>query len=85
MAVKEFKNRFRGDGRENDAFESFVSIVNEYIKDKSPSEVNIDSRAKSYILKFNARETFVRLDSVRVFVSHDAPLQFGLAGGAPHA
>ena len=55
-------NQERKDG---DCYEEFLCIVNEYIKDNSNSEINIDSRAKQHILKFEARSSYASLDTVR--------------------
>ena len=48
-----------------DCYEEFVSIINEYIKDNSNSEINIDSRTKTQILRFEGRSSYASLDMVR--------------------
>ena len=51
------------EGRE--CYEQYVAIVDEYIKDNSNSEINIDSRAKKKIMGFEERSSYASLDLVR--------------------
>ena len=59
--------RARGDDKEKskDEFDEFTAIVNEYVQDKSNSEVNIDSGTKKKILGVCDRSTYSSLDLVR--------------------
>ncbi|CAN0409712.1 unnamed protein product, partial [Ectocarpus sp. 12 AP-2014] len=45
----------------NDSYEEFIAIVDEYIKDNSNFEVNIDSRTKKEILGFGERSAYASL------------------------
>lgn len=47
-----------------DDFHAFVSIVDEYIKDDSPSEINIDSCAKRNVPMHLSPREYVKLDKV---------------------
>lgn len=47
-------------------FETFMAIVNEYIRDNSTSEINIDSSSKKKTMAFCDRVAFVFLDPVSV-------------------
>lgn len=55
-----------------DCYDEFVGIVNEYIKDNSNSEINIDSRTKKNIMGFEERSSYASLDVVRGRVEHFA-------------
>lgn len=57
-AVGEGKNGFKG-------FGGFLAIVNDYIKAGSHSEVNIESRTKSEIMKYSKFKDYSLLDLVR--------------------
>lgn len=46
-------------------FDRFEVIANEYIKDNSNSEININSTTKKKILGFCERSAFASLDLVR--------------------
>lgn len=48
----------------NDEFDEFINITNEFIKDKSNSEINIDSATKKKILGFCERSAYALLDVV---------------------
>lgn len=63
LDVAEFKkSTMNQDGK--DDFEEFLAIVNEYIKNSSDSEINIDHRMKNKILKFSERSAYIALDTV---------------------
>lgn len=65
MAVSEFKSSAdSADTNEGSKFEHFIAVVDEYIKDSSPSEVNIDSVTKSHILTYTERDAYMQLDLV---------------------
>lgn len=49
----------------NDDYEEFIVIVDEYIKDNSNCEVNIDSRTKKKILGFGERSVYASLGTVK--------------------
>lgn len=68
MAVSEFDvslHAAKGRTEENDHYEEFMAIVNEYIRDKSASEINIDSNTKQRILDFGERSAYASLGMVR--------------------
>ena len=48
-----------------DCYDEFLVIVDEYIKDNSNSEINIDSRTKKQILRFEGHSSYAALDLVR--------------------
>lgn len=61
--VSEFHKSIRTqDGK--DDFEEFLAIVNDYIKDGSNFEINIDHRTKKDILKFSERSAYISLNTV---------------------
>eukprot|EP00752_Nemacystus_decipiens_P013004 g11505.t1 len=66
VAVSEFQivvAAAYSDGGENskDGFDEYTAVVNEYIKDNSNSEVNIDSATKKKILAFCQRPAYISL------------------------
>lgn len=66
--MEEFESLFHAadSGEEGkDFYEEFIAIVNEYIKDNSNSEVNIDSRTKKQTLEYEGRSSYASLDVVR--------------------
>ena len=67
--VSEFQSSFhhaqRSEEGRHDDFNDFIRIVNEYIKDNSSSEVNIDCTTRSAILAFVERSEYESLDAVR--------------------
>lgn len=54
-----------GGGSSRDCFDEFILIVNEFIKDNSNSEINIDSATKKKILGFCQHSAYTSLDLVR--------------------
>lgn len=50
---------------EETEFGLFISIVQEFIQDRSPGEVNIGGETKSEILVYAQREVYMRLSAVR--------------------
>lgn len=55
----------RSNQEDKDCYEEFLAIVNEYIKGNSNSEINIDSRTKKQILRFEGPSSYASLDMVR--------------------
>lgn len=55
--------RAGGDDSSNE-FDKFIDIVNEYIKDHSSSEINIDGTTKKKMLAFCERSAYASLDVV---------------------
>lgn len=64
-ALWELREGGHGATDEREEFESFLSIVNEYIRDNSPSEVNIDYKTKKSILQYAQRSAYMQLPLVR--------------------
>lgn len=66
IAVAEFKDDVYAEKGEDRAFEAYIGLINEYIKDDSPSEVNINSSAKLLILRHIQRSAFMKLERVNI-------------------
>lgn len=64
MDVSEFHDSVRAHD-DGDDFEKFIAIVDTYVKNSSASEINIDHRTKTAILKFSERSAYKSLAKVR--------------------
>lgn len=67
MAVLEFQESVhsaQGRPEGQDHFEEFIAIVDEFIKDKSESEINIDGSTKKRLLGFVERAVYASLSMV---------------------
>lgn len=76
VAVSEFQNLVLStpESREgkDDYYEEFISIINEYIKVNSDSEINIDSSERKELLEFHERSAYSSLSLVSTWsVSSD--------------
>ena len=68
MDASEYRSSLHGaqsDQYGEQCHEGFLAIVRAYIKDNSDSEINISSRTKQKILKFEERSSYASLDMVR--------------------
>lgn len=94
LDVKDFSDWLRWGSRadaapdnKDDAHAAFSKIVDKYIKDGSPFEVNIESKTKKAILAMTDKKTFNALTLVRPkpWLSHrySSVAAVGLCSGVP--
>ena len=66
--VSEFQSTLhaaQSNQKREECFEEFLAVVSAYIKDNSNSEINLSSRTKKEILRFEGRSSYAALDMVR--------------------
>lgn len=67
LAAEDFAKRFEEEvpAGKPDSYQKYLAIVDKFIRDRSPYEVNIESRIKREILRTTDRGIYDALSTVR--------------------